>query len=195
MFCSNCGKEISETDKFCGNCGKFNDHFHADAEDDLGVTKEAEKEATTETSEPSAQAETVYTEDSIYETPNPQAGEASDASHTPENQVPQTEKSNENPVFGILALVFSIFAFFNLGSTWIPGFVFSVIGLSKYKDKTSSNRKRAKAGLILSIVLAALVVFLLLAVVMLWFVLLFSATDMEYVTVFSDPELFFDLLF
>lgn len=53
-------------------------------------------------------------------------------------------QANENPVWAILALVFSIFG-------GLLGLIFSIIGLNVYKEK-GSNRTMSMVGLILSIV-------------------------------------------
>ncbi|MBQ9783252.1 MAG: zinc-ribbon domain-containing protein [Clostridia bacterium] len=195
MFCSNCGKEMTENDKFCAQCGKYNESYRMPAAAQAPVEEPIRETLTQEPVAPeSAVAEPVVAEsveaapaEPVAEHTSPEvlytyAQPADEA--VPVTAAPAEEPKKEVPaVFGILALIFSI-----VDSP--VGLVFSIIGLCLYKDKTSVHRKRAKAGLIISIVLLALMIVAAIALVIFEMI----ALENGWVTPLSDPYAFLDYL-
>ena len=194
MFCSNCGEEMSEADKFCAQCGTYNDKYRAPVTAQAPKASVEEDSLTAETAVPEVAApDTVAT---VTEEPAPKKAEPEvlygyeQASYAPyaapaapaAPTAPTEEPKKEPPaVFGILALIFSIV-------DSLVGLVFSIIGMCIYKDKNSANRKRAKAGLIISIVLIAVAILAVFALVI--FEVIADANG--WVTPLSDPSAFFE---
>ena len=113
MKCTSCGNELADQSQFCPYCGTKVDF----------------------TTAPVQQPETNAYNPDDYTRPNDYNAFNTD---TPEGnsqfnqQVAPEKRKNENPVFGILAIIFSL-----LGG-WL-GLVFAIMGIAIYKDKKNKT--------------------------------------------------------
>lgn len=118
MYCSNCGKEISEDKRFCSNCGQKNESYIEKEGNGAGQVP------------PPPQPNSYIPPQNAYGYYNPPPAQ-------PQYYAPQPKK--ESGAIGVLAIIFSI-----LGG-WL-GLILSVVGLCTYKDPVYQTQCKVGLG-------------------------------------------------
>ena len=165
MFCTNCGKELTEGVTVCPYCGGHTDDL------------DAKSAAPSETAEAPFD---VYTTEDTQQSANTDAAE--DGAQQGSDASPDAQDAQKKPVNGIAVagLILSVL--------FAPlGLVLSIIGLVRSKKMDGEGRKLGIAGIVISaLVIVCVIVFIVLYVVL--FIEIFQAVVDGINQELNDPD-------
>lgn len=119
MRCPSCGSELADNSQFCPYCG-------------------TKIEVTTQNQQNNYDPNYGYNPND-YDRPD-NYNQSSDSFNQFNQQVPPAQRKKESPVFGILAIIFSL-----LGG-WL-GLAFAIMGIATYKEKNNRTMCFVAIGL------------------------------------------------
>lgn len=163
MFCTNCGKELTEGVTVCPYCGGHTDDRDA------------------QSAAPSETAETPFGADAAEGIQSAQTDAAEDGAQQGSDASPDAQDAQKKPVNGIAVagLILSVL--------FAPlGLVLSIIGLVRSKKMDGEGRKLGIAGIVISVlVIVCVIVFIVLYVVL---VAIFEAVVDGINQELNDPD-------